>query len=63
LVFIGIKMDREALIACLDACLLTDEEVEAGESAWATLPDPFTPWEDYEIDHSAHLKATSEHEF
>jgi G3E family GTPase len=63
LVFIGIEMDREALIAGLDACLLTDHEVEVGESAWLTFDDPFTAWEDDEFDHSAHSRAPSEHSF
>ncbi|RNB60806.1 GTP-binding protein [Brevibacillus gelatini] len=37
LVFIGIGLDREAVTAQLDTCLLTDEEYHAD---WAKLPDP-----------------------
>ncbi|AOM83935.1 GTP-binding protein [Salisediminibacterium beveridgei] len=41
LVFIGQNIDREALEAELDECLLTDEEM-AGD--WGRFTDPF-PWE------------------
>lgn len=44
IVFIGVEMDREALTAGLDACLLTDAEMGWGPAAWATLPDPFAAW-------------------
>ncbi|RZU33511.1 ribosome hibernation factor-recruiting GTPase MRF [Blastococcus saxobsidens] len=33
-----------AVIAALDAALLTDEEYALGPSAWAELPDPFGSW-------------------
>ena len=33
-----------AVIAALDAALLTDEEYALGRSAWAELPDPFGAW-------------------
>jgi hypothetical protein len=38
-------MNREAIEAALDACLLTDAEAERGPAAWARLPDPFGDWE------------------
>ncbi|MCH8465968.1 MAG: GTP-binding protein [Roseinatronobacter sp.] len=42
LVFIGADMDRAALIAALDTCLVpTDAFIP---EAWATLPDPFPRW-------------------
>jgi G3E family GTPase len=41
LVFIGIDMEKEKMIAALQACLLTDEELAEGEKAWQTYPDPF----------------------
>ena len=44
LVFIGTDLDEAALIAQLDACLLTDAEMAAGPEAWATLADPFPAW-------------------
>lgn len=41
IVFIGIDMEKDALCSGLDNCLLTDREMDQGESAWADLPDPF----------------------
>jgi len=46
LVLIGLDLDRPALEACLDECLLTDAELAAGPDAWAAYPDPFPAWED-----------------
>jgi G3E family GTPase len=34
-------LDAEAISDLLDSCLLTDEELAAGESAWKALPDGF----------------------
>ena len=42
LVVIGQEIDHAAAAAALDACLLTEEEMEGGEEAWAKLPDPLT---------------------
>ncbi|QPC82565.1 GTP-binding protein [Phototrophicus methaneseepsis] len=41
LVFIGIQMAKEELLAELNAALLTDDELAMGEAAWALFPDPF----------------------
>jgi G3E family GTPase len=41
LVLIGRKMDRTALMARLDACLLTEEELQPGLSSWRAATDPF----------------------
>jgi len=41
IVFIGMDMDTDALRVGLDACLLTDSELERGEAAWAQFEDPF----------------------
>lgn len=41
LVFIGHFMDEEEVRAALDACLLTDEEFEAGPAVWDAFEDPF----------------------
>jgi G3E family GTPase len=50
LVFIGVGMDREALVADLDGCLMTDVELGMDEADWAESPDPFSPWEDDDVD-------------
>ncbi len=45
LVFIGIKMPEEAMLAQLDAALLTDNEIEVGTLGWVLFPDPFPAWQ------------------
>ena len=45
LVFIGIGVDEAQARHDLDACLLDDAEMAGGETAWATLPDPFSTWD------------------
>lgn len=60
LALIGADLDRAALEACLDACLLTDAEMAAGPEAWAAYADPFPAWEDafddedHDHDHGHH---------
>jgi G3E family GTPase len=44
LAFTGIDMEPEALERLLGECLLTDDELALGESAWREWPDPFTPY-------------------
>jgi G3E family GTPase len=44
LVLIGIDMDRDAITARFDECLLTDEEMELGPLGWSTFADPFPRW-------------------
>ncbi len=44
LVIIGMHMQKEALIAGFDACLLTEAEMALGMDAWRMLPDPFPKW-------------------
>ncbi|WP_439597037.1 zinc metallochaperone GTPase ZigA [Falsiroseomonas sp.] len=44
IVFIGIGMDQAALRRGLEACLLTEAEMQGGPRAWARLPDPFPAW-------------------
>lgn len=44
LVFIGIDMPKEQMLAQLTAALLTDEEMELGEAGWKTFVDNFPQW-------------------
>ena len=55
LVFIGQDLDREALAGQLEACLLTDAEMDGGPVAWAGLSDPFPAWrrDEAEAAHAA----------
>ena len=46
LVFIGQKLDKQAMINALNQCLLSEEELLQGQSYWATLSDPFHEWEE-----------------
>ncbi|PRY00500.1 CobW family GTP-binding protein [Allonocardiopsis opalescens] len=39
--FTGTGLDARALTDLLDSCLLTDDELHAGEDAWTHLTDPF----------------------
>jgi G3E family GTPase len=41
LVFIGIAMEKEAMLAELEACLLSDDELAGGAAAWRGFEDPF----------------------
>jgi G3E family GTPase len=41
LVFIGQQLDKAAMLAQLEACLLTDDELALGEQQWQKLPCPF----------------------
>jgi G3E family GTPase len=44
IVLIGVDLDREAVRAAFDACLLTDAEIAQGRRAWQRYPDPFMAW-------------------
>jgi G3E family GTPase len=43
-VFIGRAMDRAAIEAAFDDCVLTDAENHAGAAAWLRYADPFPDW-------------------
>jgi G3E family GTPase len=47
----GIDLDSVELGMRLDACLLSDSEMQSGEPSWATLPDPFPAWSAGTHDH------------
>ncbi|MGF6391670.1 zinc metallochaperone GTPase ZigA [Pseudomonas plecoglossicida] len=49
LVFIGQNIDFARLSTELDGCLLNDEEMALGRTAWIQLPDPFGPWHDQDV--------------
>jgi G3E family GTPase len=53
LVLIGMGMDEGWLRAQLEACLLTDAELEQGPSRWAHYEDPFPPWGGSDADADA----------
>jgi G3E family GTPase len=44
LVFIGQNLEKEELLAELEACLLNDRELAMGEENWARFRDPFPAW-------------------
>lgn len=46
LVFIGQGLEQEKLIARLNKCLLTEDEVKQGRNYWLSLEDPFPEWEE-----------------
>lgn len=45
LVFIGIQMPKDEMLAQLNAALLTDDELALGEAGWEIFPDPFPIWQ------------------
>lgn len=45
LVFIGQGLEQQKLIARLNECLLTEDEMEQGLDYWLSLEDPFPEWE------------------
>ncbi len=51
IVFMGIDFNPDDLRAQLDACLLSNSEMTAGEQSWATMPDPFPSWSSKAHDH------------
>ncbi|MEM9801670.1 MAG: GTP-binding protein [Planctomycetota bacterium] len=51
LVLIGVDLPHEELEAALQAALLTDEELAAGEDAWLQMDDPLPSWDAAEEAH------------
>lgn len=53
IVLIGMSMDKNALVAAFDQCLLTDKEMLMGAmglnmKAWEVLQDPFPAWNQHD---------------
>ena len=46
LVFIGLSLNKQAMIEALDDCLLPEEAVLKGKDFWKTYNDPFPIWEE-----------------
>lgn len=44
LVFIGIRMNQEAIISSLNECLLSEDEFKGRQASWSRLHDPLPPW-------------------
>lgn len=44
LVYIGQDLEKEQLLAELEACLLSDDEMFLGLEKWAKFHDPFPEW-------------------
>ena len=60
LVLIGINMDKDALIAQFDSCLLTADELALGMAAWQQFPDPFPLWNEHESEDTVDDNAEAE---
>lgn len=45
LVFIGQNLDQQNMVAALDKCLLTEDELLSGKNFWLELEDPFPAWQ------------------
>ena len=55
------RQSPAAVIAALDAALLTDEEYALGPDAWAELPDPFGAWHEEPCEAGAPADDDSTH--
>jgi len=53
LVIIGRDLDEAAMTAAMDACLLTDDEMQKSQKAWAQLSDPFPIWQEAAVHENA----------
>ena len=56
LVFIGIDMDQDAMIASLNNCLLSESEIRSGVESWQELEDPFELWVFEEPDSESQIQ-------
>jgi hypothetical protein len=60
LVFIGQQLEEKRMRSVLDACLLTEREMKAGEDRWAALPDPFPEWKELQPLNGSELVSEDE---
>ena len=56
LVFIGIDMDQDTMIASLNNCLLSESEIRSGVESWQELEDPFELWVFEEPDSESQIR-------
>lgn len=54
LVIIGQDLDPQEITDALDRCLLSEKEMQGGQDAWLSLPDPFSSWDDNDEDDVVH---------
>ena len=52
IVFIGQRLEKQMACKALDACLLDDSELAAGQASWQKFPDPFPQWVQEEIEET-----------
>ena len=53
IVVIGQQLDRGAIEAALQQCLLGESELQQGQAAWRQLADPFPQWQQIEDEQEA----------
>jgi len=53
IVVIGQQLDRAAIEAALQQCLLGESELQQGQAAWRQLADPFPQWQPIEDEQEA----------
>ena len=58
----ALNVDRDALQSQLDSCLLTDDEMAAGEQSWEAFPDPFPSWAAHSHSHEHHHDHECDHD-
>jgi G3E family GTPase len=69
----ALDVDRQTLQSAIDACLLSDAEMNQGPESWRNFPDPFPSWShdhhshahshehDDECDHDHHHHESDDH--
>jgi len=57
----ALNIRQDALRQQLDGCLLTDDEMAQGETAWRNFPDPFPSWRAHSHSHEQHDDCECDH--